>query len=141
MNYSTKKKEYEKINKEINIIKKDLIQDTFGDNNYEDNKENILIKRACDKIFVSLKKYAHQNFFNHVDNEFIKNFNMVKKLEIFNVVDGIAGTLYSFVDDCWHVGVDLVLDDGRLRPRDYFWDVDDYFDVMDGRKWVFHDGG
>jgi len=76
----------------------------------------------------------------------------VENLEIFNVVDGKTGTFYDFVD-----GVKVKLDDGRMRPRDDSDDFNvllrddgrliprrfcvDFIDVIDGRLWMFHDGG
>jgi len=78
--------------------------------------------------------------------------NVVENLEIFNVVDGKTGTFYDFVD-----GVKVKLDDGRMRPRDDGDDFNvllrddgrliprrfcvDFNNVMDGRLWMFNDGG
>jgi len=61
-------------------------------------------------------------------------------------------------DEINYNGVDVQQDDGRTRPRDVFSIVDVielvddgrcipprwcdvYFGVLDGRDWVFHDGG
>jgi len=133
---------------------------------YKINRDKIFFKRACNKIINSLKKLYVQKYFNCVDgcdHKFVKNTygSVVENLEIFNVVNGKAGTFCDAVDNIGN----LVLDDGRLRPRDCFYGVDVHCndgsvwlqddgrliprrfcndvisDMTDGRKWCFHDGG
>jgi len=124
-------------------------------------------KKACNKIINSLKKIYVQKYFNCVDgydHKFVKNTygSVVENLEIFNVVDGTAGTFCDIVDN---IDV-MVLDDGRLRPRDYYCndvvgdvgfkvvllddgrmrprkycDVDNFFYDGVGQNKVFNDGG
>lgn len=136
------------------------------------NKEEILFKIACNRIFKSLKnrsivkcdfKFGFKGDEVGSDSYFFKNVkcNVVENLEIFNVVDGKAGTFCDFVDN---IDV-MVLDDGRLRPRDYYCndvgdigfkvvllddgrmrprkycDVSDFSYVGDGQNRVFNDGG
>jgi len=88
-----------------------------------------------------------------VDNQ--KNFNLdvekcdiskfdyggeINKEDVMLLDDGRCRPRdYFSVDDFYGVGVWL-RDDGRLIPRKIC-DVVNYFEVVDGRLWVFHDGG
>jgi len=112
----------------------------IDDNKENINKEKILFKRACDRIIKSLKK------------KYYKNFNVIVEDDVNSMFDIGCG------DEINYNGVDVQQDDGRTRPRDVFSIVDVielvddglcipprwcdvYFGVLDGRDWVFHDGG
>jgi len=108
------------------------------------NKEKFLFKIACRKIINSLKKM--------VDNQ--KNFNLDMEksdISIFDYGGDINKYDVMLLDDgrlwprtrcdvdvsCHDISADLV-DDGRCIPPRW---CDVCFGVMDGRDWVFHDGG
>jgi len=143
------------------------------ENEKQINKENFLFKKACNRIFNSLKKRSVEK----CDLKFCFKSGDIFKMDDGRVrprsscdcgvsLQGDDGRLRPRAKvDFGVVSVDLVLDDGRCRPRDNFYVGDNFcnvgawmrddgrliprkkcvvcnnFDVMDGRKWCFHDGG